>query len=424
MHPPLSTVESLGRLGLALAVGLLIGLERGWRSREAAEGGRAAGLRTLGLTGLLGGALALMAPYGGQALIPVGLGAAALVLALFQALEAQATRNASATGVIAGLLAFVWGACAVAASPVIAVAGAVATTCILAFKKPLHRWVERLSWVELRAVLVLLVMTALVLPLLPDRTFDPWGALNPRRIWLFAVLIAAVSFVGYAAMRVFGGRGGLFVSALAGGLASSTAATLAFARLARAHRPMCTWLAGGTLIADAVMGGRVLILAAVANRAFAFRLAWTLGAFTAVSALLGGLMLAGRRLAPQDRREPVLSNPLEVGMALRFAAAIALVMLLAKLLATTVGTGGVHALAAASGLADVDAVTLSAANMAGRELTGSSAALAVVIAVAANTVAKTVIAGVAGTPRHAALVGLASAAAVAASAAVAAFVGI
>lgn len=420
MRPLLSILETLGRLALALAIGLLIGLERGWRRREAPEGGRAAGLRTLGLIGLLGGALAFLAPHGGPALLPVGLGAAALVLALFQALEAQATRNASATGVIAGLLAFVWGACAVAASPVIAVAGAVATTCILAFKRPLHRWVERLSWIELRAGLVLLVMTTLVLPLLPDRTFDPWEALNPRRVWLLAVLIAGVSFVGYVAMRLFGGRGGLFVSAFAGGLASSTATTLAFARLARAHRPMCIWLAGGTLIADAVMGARVLLMAATVNAPFAARLAWPLAAFAIGSALVGAVMLSRSAKAVPEAGGPALGNPVEAGMALRFALLIAAVMLLTKVTARTLGAAGVLGLAALSGLFDVDALTLSVSNMAGRELSSQTAALAVLIGVGANTVTKTVIAGVAGTIRHALLVGLASVAALAAAAAVSA----
>jgi uncharacterized membrane protein (DUF4010 family) len=411
----LSAIEILGRLTISLAIGLLIGLERGWRSRDAREGGRAAGLRTIGLTGLLGGLLAVMAPVAGPALIPIGFAAVALVLSLFQALEARATQNASATGVVAGLLAFAWGAYAVIGAPMVAIAGAVATTAILAFKQPLHRWVRALSWIELRALLVLLIMTALVLPVLPDRAVDPWLALNPRRIWLLTVLTAGVSFVGYFAMRVLGGRGGLMLSALAGGLASSTATTLSFARLARDHRPMCGWLAGGTLIAGAVMGVRVLIMAAAINGAFAMRLAWPLATFAAASAASGAWMLSRSSLEPGERREPTFGNPVEVGSALKFGGLIALIMLLSKLLAGSLGAVGVYGLAAVSGLADVDALTLSVSGMAGRELSGQSAALAVLLAVAANTLTKTVIAGVAGTLRHALLVGLASAAAMAAA---------
>ena len=410
--------ELLGRLSVSLAIGLLIGLERGWQLREAEEGRRAAGVRTLGLTGLLGGVLALIAPMAGGVLFAAGFAAVALVLASFQFLEANTTKNASATGVIAGLLAFSLGAYAVTGQVSVAIAGAVTTTVILAFKQPLHAWVRALTWAELRAALVLLIMTALVLPVLPDRTLDPWDALNPRRIWMLAVLIAGVSFVGYAAVRILGGRGGLLLSAVAGGLASSTATTLSFARLAREHRPLCGWLAGGTLIADALMAVRVLIMAAAVNRPFAASLAWPLGAFGVASALAGGLLLSRSALQAGERGAPVLTNPVEVGTALKFAGAIALVMLLAKILAKSFGAMGVFGLAGLSGLADVDALTLSVSNMAGRELAAPSAALAVLLAVGANTMSKTVIAGVAGTPRHGLLVGGASAVAAAVAVAV------
>jgi uncharacterized membrane protein (DUF4010 family) len=403
---------------VSLAIGLLIGLERGWQQRDAAEGQRAAGLRTLGLTGLLGGLLGLIAPLVGATLLAAGFVAVALVLSVFQYLEARATENASATGVIAGLLAFSLGAYAVTGQVSVAVAGAVTTTVILAFKQPLHAWVRALTWAELRAALVLLIMTALVLPVLPDRTLDPWDALNPRRIWMLAVLIAGVSFVGYAAVRILGGRGGLLLSAVAGGLASSTATTLSFARLAREHRPLCGWLAGGTLIADALMAARVLIMAAAVNRPFAASLAWPVGAFGVASALAGGLLLSRSALQAGERGAPVLTNPVEVGTALKFAGAIALVMLLAKILAKSFGAMGVFGLAGLSGLADVDALTLSVSNMAGRELAAPSAALAVLLAVGANTMSKTVIAGVAGTPRHGLLVGGASAVAAAVAMAV------
>lgn len=404
-------MQILGRLAISLAIGLLIGLERGWQRRTAAEGERAAGLRTLGLAGLLGGVLASVEPATERLLLATGLASVALVLAAFQFVEAQSTRNSSATGVIAGLLAFALGAVAVAGDVTVAVAAAVAATAVLAFKQPLHALVRGLTWPELRAALILLIMTALVLPVLPDRTVDPWAALNPRRIWLLAVLIAGLSFVGYWAVRALGNRAGLLLSAVAGGLASSTATTLSFARLARAHRPMCGWLAGGTLIASAVMSARVLIMAAVINRPFALSLAWPLGAFGVVSVLSGALLLSRSPLEADERRAPTLTNPVEIGTALKFALAIAVVMLLAKILVKSAGSIGVYGLAGVSGLADVDALTLSVSGMAGRELSPANGSLAVLIAVGMNTLTKVVIAGAAGTVRHALLVGAASAAA-------------
>jgi uncharacterized membrane protein (DUF4010 family) len=179
---------------------------------------------------------------------------------------------------------------------------------------------------------------------------------------------------------------------------------------------MCGWLAGGTLIAGAVMSARVLIIAATVNRSFALSLAWPLAAFGAVSALIGALLLSRSPLDADQRRGPALTNPVQLGAALKFAALIALVMLLSKILANVAGAAGVYALAGLSGLADVDALTLSVAGMAGRDLSLPSAVLAVLLAIAANTATKTVIAGVAGTQRHALLVGAASAAAAASAA--------
>ncbi|WP_375269035.1 MgtC/SapB family protein [Phenylobacterium sp.] len=416
-------IEILGRLLVSLAVGLLIGLERGWRSRDAPEGGRAAGLRTLGLAGLLGGVLAVIGGASGVLLVGFGLLALALVLTVFQVLEARATGNASATGVVAGLLAFGFGALAVLGDPVLAIAGGVSTTVILAFKQPLHGGVRALSWPELRALLVLLVMTALVLPILPDRTLDPWAALNPRRIWLLAVLIAGVSFVGYFAMRLVGRRGGLMMAALAGGLASSTATTLSFARLVRQQPPLCGWLAAGTLFASGMMGLRVVVVAAAVDRSFAVQLLGPMAAFAAASFLAGGVLLTRRPADGVDDPGPQVGNPVELGAALKFAALIAVLMLLAKLSARWLGRWGVYGLAAVSGLADVDALTLSIAGMSAAELTRPAATLAVLIGVAANTLAKSVIAGLVGTLRHGLLVGIPGLAALLAATAVYAFIG-
>lgn len=412
----MSEFEALGRLGVSLAIGLLIGLERGWRRRGAGEGRRAAGLRTLGLTGLLGGVVALTGSGAPDALLAAAFLSVGLALGAFQLVEARRTRDASATGVIAGLLAFALGAYAARGALLVAVGGAVAATAILAFKRPLHAWVRALSWLELRALLVLLVMTALILPLLPDRTFDPWQALNPRQIWLLAVLIAGVSFLGYAAVRIAGGRGGLLLSALAGGLASSTATTLSFARMVRSNPTLCVWLAGGSLISSGLMALRVLVLAAAVNRPLALALAWPMGAFALVLGTAGALLMTRRPPGAGDQAITTLQNPLELGAALKFAGLIAVIMLLGKVLTRAFGAMGVYGLAALSGVADVDALTLSVSELAGRDLAASAAVLAVSLAVASNTLSKAAMAALIGGRKHGLLIGGASLAAVAAAA--------
>src|SRR5690606_15126556 len=138
-------------------------------------------------------------------------------------------QNFSATGVVAAALTFALGAYATLGNEAVAVAAAVAMAILLALRESLHNWVRKLTWLEIRSALMLLAMTFLLLPILPNRPIDPWQVLNPAEIWLFAILIAAISFAGYVAIRALGERKGVAVAAIAGGLTSSTATTLSFA---------------------------------------------------------------------------------------------------------------------------------------------------------------------------------------------------
>src|SRR5262249_22893633 len=181
--------------------------------------------------------------------------------AFFASLEARSEHNFSATGVVAAILTFALGAYAVVGNQLVAVASAVAMAVLLALREPLHGWVKRLSWLELRAVLVLLAMSFLLLPVLPNRTIDPWNAINPREILLLALLLAGVSLVGYIAVKSLGDQAGIAVAAVAGGATSSTATTLSFARLAHEQPRGAGVLAGGILLAGVVMMARVVAIA-------------------------------------------------------------------------------------------------------------------------------------------------------------------
>lgn len=233
-------------------------------------------------------------------------------------------------------------------------------------------------------------MSFLLLPVLPDRTIDPWGTINPHEIWLLAILIAAISFGGYVAVRLFGDRLGVVMAALAGGLASSTAATLTFARLAKEHPTSARLLAAGILIAGFVMVVRVGVVAVTLNHALLPLLAAPLG----ISALIlsAGAALLLLRNTERENPELKVSNPLALGTALKLAAFIAIVMLAADLVRRTFGDVGVLVVAAVSGIADVDAVTISMAKLGGSSLSLDIVAQAVVTAVAVNTISKAVMA--------------------------------
>ncbi|MXQ10293.1 MgtC/SapB family protein [Microvirga makkahensis] len=376
------------RLVVALAIGLLIGLERGWRQREEAEGERTAGLRTYTLTALLGALSALLSADTSPVFLGLSFLGFALAFGAFAWLEAKTERNFSVTSVVAGLITFSLGAYAVLGDLQLAIAASVIVTLILALKQPLHTWLRRLTWLEIRSVLILLAMTFLALPLLPNRTIDPWDTVNPSEIWLLAIIIAAISFAGYAAVRVMGSQAGVALAALAGGLASSTATTVTLARMAREHPAASPLLAGGILLSGVVMVARVLIVASALNQALLIPLAWPLGAAGLVLIAVAGLLLLRHGRGSEEHPRLSVRNPFDLAMALQLAALIAVISLLAKLVSDAMGGAGLTLLAALSGIADVDAITLSLARLSHDGVTITTAALGIGTATAVNTLVK------------------------------------
>lgn len=409
--------EALSRLTVALAIGLLVGLERGWQTRDAEDNRRAAGFRTFALSGLLGGVTGLVALKTSAAVIGwVFLGYMG-AFAAFHWLEARSEGRASVTSVVAGMLTFLLGTMAVVGDLQLAIACAVGMTVLLALREPLHRWINSLSWQEIRAVLTLLAMSFLLLPLLPNRPIDPWNAINPHRIWLLAIMIATISFAGYVAVKALGNRLGVFMAAGAGGLASSTATTLALARLAREHPSSSGLLSAGILVASGVMMLRTGAIALALNGALFSPL---IPALLTAAAVLGiGAAVLWFRSVQQETPDLQIANPLEIGTAIKLAALLAAVMLAAELVRRIFGGIGVLVVAALSGVADVDAVTISMARMAGGDVDPNTAAHAIMIAIAVNTVSKTIVAGSVGNRKIGFLVGGISAAALAAGLAVA-----
>ena len=384
-------IDLFTRLGVALAIGLMVGIERGWKARGVEDHRRAAGFRTYGLAGLLGGVSGVLAPTFGGPFVGLVFIAFSAAFGAFHWIEAQIRGAASATSVVAGMLTFLLGALAAVGQVQAAIAAAVAMTVLLALREPLHRWLAALTWEEIRAALILLVMSFLLLPLLPDRAVDPWGAVNLHEVWLLAIMIALISFAGYVAVRAFGDRLGILLTAAAGGLASSTAATLTFARLARGHPLAANLLAGGVLISGAVMLVRVGVIAGALNPGLigVLWLPLALAALVQAGVALSLILAANRQRGDQPTAQLAITNPLAVATSLRLAGFIVVVMLAVELVQRVWGGGGVLAVAALAGVADVDAITISIARA---EAVAALAAPAILLAVAVNTAAKAVMA--------------------------------
>jgi uncharacterized membrane protein (DUF4010 family) len=362
-----TTLELIERLTVALAIGLVIGIERGWRQREEAEGDRAAGLRTHALSGLLGGiwgALARGTGEAGAVALALAFIAFTAVIAAFRYREMQHDKTFGATTVVAGMLAFALGALAVMGDMTAAAAAGVAVAMLLALKGALHAWVKRLTWEELRAGLILAAMTVILLPLLPDRDLAYWLPVNPREVWLLTIMIAALSFAGYVAVRAAGPALGVLLSAVLGALVSSTAVTLNMARLAREYPQRRELFAAAIMLASAVMMARVLVVVGIVNVELLPILAVPL--LLAVVAQVGVAAYLGWRARNEATDHPQLDlkNPFDLGVVLQFGALLAVIMLLAKWLSAWAGANGVYALAFVSGLVDVDAISLSMARLA------------------------------------------------------------
>jgi uncharacterized membrane protein (DUF4010 family) len=380
-------------LSVALAIGLMIGIERGWEGREAGEGRRVAGVRTYGLIGLLGGGTALIAQHVGALVLGFGfigmVGAltAVYVINLRHGTLHHGTADVGITSLIAGLLTFVLGALAVLGEVAVAAAFAVVTTLLLAYKPQLHRWVSGLEANELRAGIRLLLISVVLLPVLPNKGYGPWHVLNPYAIWWMVVLIAIISFVGYFAIKIAGAQRGAVFTGLFGGLASSTAVTLHFSRMSRRNTALTSAMAMGILLACGTMFPRMVLVASVINPGL-FKSLWVPAIVMAVLVYIPALVYWRLESHRATEAASTLKNPLELKAALSFGLLLVVVMLLSKALQIWLGEIGVFVLSAASGVADVDAITLSLARMSHVDLHLPIAVTGIVIAAAVNSMVK------------------------------------
>lgn len=399
--------QTLMRLAVALGIGLLIGLERGWKLREVAPGRRAAGVRTFALCGLLGGLIAALAqatgsPAGAGIVLGFGFAIYALVFAMFQRDANHAAGNYSATTIFAALTTFILGAYAVMGDLRVAAAAGVATAGLLAGREEFHGLVARITWPELRSALILLAMTFIILPVVPDTPFGPGDGVNLRAVWVIAITLAGVSFFGYIAVKRFGATRGILIAAFAGGLVSSTALTLTNARRAAAGEGAPLLLAAGVAIASAVSFVRVMVIIAALQPSMLGLIVPPLAAAIVVAVGYALISVYGRAHGSTASDAPSgFRNPFSFGSVIGFALLLGIVILAGREIAARFGAGGALLGAAGLGLADVDAVTVAMARLVPEPLSIMAASLAVLAAIATNTLSKLAIAAGIGRGRFA-----------------------
>ena len=344
----------LPRYVVALAIGLLMGLER--ERNPAAK----AGLRTFALTALLAVLTAHLATSLGEPwLIAAGmLLVGAMMIAAYMHAPSQVDGDPGTTTVAALLLCYGLGILVWQNEIQLAVMLGISATILLYFKPELRGWSQHLSRRDLLSVLQFAVLALIVLPLLPNQNYGPYGALNPHQIWWMVVLISGVGLAGYAALRLVGQQRGAVMLGLLGGLVSSTATTLSFSRHARANRALIPTAVTVIVLANLVVLARLGVLAAVLAPSVLTQL---------LPVLFGGLVAGGlgalygvRKLRPQgDPPALEMTNPTELRTALGFGLMYGVVLLAAAWLSDWLGNSGLYGVALVSGLTDVDAITLS-----------------------------------------------------------------
>lgn len=381
----LETTPALQRLAVAVLVGVLIGIDR---ERTEARGRLLfAGVRTFPLIALAGAVPMLVYAATGPVLLVASFLAVASVAVVSYARSSAAGEH-GATTEIAALATFLLGVLSGSGQMVVAGAAGVLVAVLLVAKPRLETFSKTLSAEELWAVLELAVISVIVLPLLPKRGYGPWEVFNPFEIWTVVVLVTALSFVGFIAMRMLGQHRGMAATGLVGGLVSSTAVTLSMAERSRAEPHLAPSAAAATVLACTVMCLRVGVLAAIVNAAILPRLIPVL--------LLMGLLgaIAARSLARRAgmvRIEPGrrIANPFSLRTAITFAVVYALVKLVVRAAQETMGNPGMLAAAALAGCADMDAPTIAFARLGALADGGwRTPAAAVAIAAVANTIVK------------------------------------
>jgi uncharacterized membrane protein (DUF4010 family) len=376
------------RFGIALFIGLLIGLEREY-ARLKEEVKAFAGVRTLPLIAILGCSAALLTDLAGAGAFGILGGLVGLLIAIAYTFDAREGR-VGVTSEVAAMVVFVCGALAYWDYLDLAAALAVVTFGFLTLKPQLHLLARRISSEDIYATLKFAIISLIILPVLPNQTYGPppFDAFNPYKTWLMVVFISGISFLGYLLIKIVGSRRGIGLTGLLGGLVSSTAVTLSFSERSQDHADLDRPFALAITLAWTVMFGRVLVEVAVLNRELLAALWMPMAAAMAAGLAFCALYYFGQRTQEGSNME--LANPFELGTAVKFGLLYAVVLVFAKAAQFYFQEAGLYAAAVVSGFADVDAITLSMAELAGAEggITVPAAARAVVLAVISNTIVK------------------------------------
>ncbi len=373
---------------LALGLGLLIGLEREWSDSGPV------GLRTFALLSGAGVTAALLADrHGGLVLVAGIIAAAMLLMALSH--PTKKARFKGATTTVAALVAFMVGAMAGSGLWLEAVLVSAATMLLLHWRDPLHHIVEQIGAQDFDIIARFTLITLVVLPVLPNRTFGPYDVFNPFQSWLFVVLIVGLNLAGYLLFRLYSKSAGLWLAGIIGGMISSTATTISYASMSKRQASIGPGAALVILVASAVVYGRVLLELSIVAPTLVRHAMAPMALYTAILLVIASLV--HWRIGKTSMAMPEQENPAQFGMAFGVAAVFVIVLFAVAITKQLLGDQAIYLVALISGLTDVDALTLSVGrHFAKSGFEADASWRAIFLATLANLTFKTAVACVLG----------------------------
>jgi len=372
----------------SMLIGALIGAERQRRFEEDNLKG-VAGLRTFTLIALLGTLSATLADLYGQSFLMVAFAGFIIILGVGYAYSSRILMRLDFTAMVAAAVTYILGILCYSEEDIfLAAALGILTTAILATKKITHKYVEAVSEAELLDILKMGIMALVIYPLLPNETLDPLEVINPRQIWLMVILVSLISFSGYILIKVLGTKRGLSATGLLGGLVSSTAVATTMATEVKANSDVMPSAVFATAIASCTMFPRVLFITAVVNRDLFLPLLIPMMSMTVAGMGLAYMVI---RKEMYMVKQVELKDPFRLVPALTFGAFFAVILFTSKIANIYFGDAGTYAASIISGLADVDAITLSLSTLAKSSLGIDIAVLGITLATMTNTMVKLLI---------------------------------
>jgi uncharacterized membrane protein (DUF4010 family) len=374
-----ASLEHIEAFAVSLALGLLIGLERERKPEPKA------GLRTFALVSMFGCLSALIAEVTGNGwIVAIGLLAVAAMMIAAVTIDPPDDGDPPTTSIVALLITYGLGAAIWYGHGALAVMAAIATTALLYFKTQLHGITRALTHKDLISILQFAALSFVILPILPDTNFGPFDTINPHQIWWMVVLISGVPLAGYAALRIAGSQHGAPLIGLFGGMVSSTATTMVSPRHARADAELARTATVVILLANLMVMLRLLLVTGVVAPTLLWSLAIVFGPGIVFGLVVAAIAWRGHADGPALPM-PEVSNPTELKTALTFGALYAFVLILSAWLQDIAGSRGLYAVALASGLTDVDAITLSSLRLHNQErLAEVEAVMSIVLATLSN----------------------------------------